>query len=136
MNLLRWFLFIVLVSASVLLSIFEIRNDDAGFHVVHGQWILDNGSVPLHNPFSFAEDGAIWTQHQWLSALWMASITNSFGPQGLILWKASLVGLTFLILGLGLRRLPLHWASILALLTLGACCYRFVERPFLITMVF
>ena len=124
-----------LAIATLLLSVFQLHNDDAGFHVANGQWILDQGTIPLHNPFSYANDGAVWVQHQWLSATWMALIAGNWGAKGLILWKASLVFLTFLLLMSGCKRLPLAWLTGLGMLTIGASAYRFVERPYLITML-
>ena len=114
-----------LALVTLALSIFQIHNDDAGFHVANGQWILEHGAIPLHNPFSFAEDGAEWIQHQWLSATWMASVAESWGGKGLILWKAALVFVTFLVLMWGLQTTHFtmghgighvrHWSECLSL---------------------
>ena len=120
-----------------LLALFPITNDDAGFHVANGQWILEHGSVPTHNPFSYAQDGAVWTQHQWLSATLMASVVEMGGARLLVGAKACLFGLLFGLLAWNARsRIGEGWVPALFALAIGASCYRFVERPFAITLLF
>ena len=119
-----------------LLALFPITNDDAGFHIANGLWILENGSVPTHNPFTYAGDGATWIQHQWLSATLMGWLVQVGGAPLLVWAKVALFGGLFALLAWnGRHRLGEGWLPALFALAIGASCYRFVERPFAITLV-
>ncbi len=123
------------VLAAAALSIFEIRNDDLGFHVATGRYIRATGSVPDYNPFSYAEDGAVWVQHQWLPAVLASLVDDLGGPKALIVTKAILVALVFLVLarhawvaGGALCALP-----VLLALAVSASANRFYARPYLMS---
>jgi hypothetical protein len=115
------------------LSLFPLHNDDAGFHIATGREILHTGHVPAANPFSYANDGARWVQHQWLPAVAMAWLVD-LGGIGLLVWaKALFVGVLFGAQGWWLARLRLPAGLALLLVSLGvaAAAFRFVERPYL-----
>ncbi len=122
---------------AVALAIFPLHNDDAGFHIASGRWILRTGHVPLHNPFTYAQDGATWIQHQWLPAVGIAWLVDHFGIPGLILTKALLVGVAFAFMALSLARtrLPTAWAFLLLTVAVTACAFRFYERPYLTSVL-
>lgn len=127
----------LVVCAAVGLSVFEINNDDAGFHVATGRWILAHGEVPLSNPFSYAEDGARWVQHQWLPAVAIAWVADSVGAQGLILVKAATVGLIVAVsaLFMATRRVPAPFAAWVLAVCVIAGAFRFKERPLLVSVL-
>ena len=121
------------VVGAALLALFQLHNDDAFFHIATGRWILAHGHVPLQNPFSYANDGAVWLQHQWLSAVAIAWIADSYGIVALVWFKALWVGAVFAVLAwhLDRSRHPVGLgASVLAVAAIAAA-FRFYERPLL-----
>lgn len=122
---------------AVALAIFPLHNDDAGFHIATGRWILQHGHVPATNPFSYAHDGATWIQHQWLPAVAMAWLVDHGGIPLLIQVKALLVGAAFLLMAGSLSRTKLPTAPAVLLLTIAvtASAFRFYERPYLTSIL-
>jgi hypothetical protein len=132
----RWLLPFTVLAASVL-ALFPLHNDDTGFHIATGRWILANGHVPDRNPFSYAQDGATWVQHQWLPAVAMAWLTEHFGVVAVVFAKVALVALAWTLAAWSLVRvrLPAGWASLVLAVGLTASAFRFVERPFLVSIL-
>lgn len=120
-----------------ILAIFPLHNDDAGFHVATGRWILATGEVPRVNPFTYAGDGATWTQHQWLPAVGIALVVDQFGVPALVLVKAALVALAFALLAWSLHRsrTPVAESVLLLCLAVAASAFRFYERPYLFSIL-
>ena len=125
------------VVAAFGLSIFELHNDDAGFHIATGRYIRDTGTIPSFNPFSYAEDGAVWIQHQWLPAIGMSLLVDAFGPKGLVLAKAALVAAIFGVLAwlFGRLRLGGGVGALLLAVAVAAGANRFYERPYLLSLI-
>lgn len=124
-----------MVIGAALLALFQLHNDDAFFHIATGRWILSHGEVPLHNPFSYAGDGAIWLQHQWVPAVAMAWLADAFGIAALVCAKAAWVGLVFAVLAwhLDRARLPEGLAASMLAVAVIASAFRFYERPLLVS---
>jgi hypothetical protein len=127
----------LVVGVSVWLSVFQINNDDAGFHVATGRYIRATSAVPSHNPFSYANDGATWTQHQWLPAVGISLVADAYGAKGLIIAKAAFVGLMVLVAALLAARhqLPAPVGSLALMIAVMAGAFRFKERPLLISVL-
>ncbi len=90
---------------------------DLWWHVKTGLLILDLGSVPRNDPFSFTFNGAPWFNHEWLAELVMALAYRAAGGAGLTLLRIALFAATIAGLGWLLwRRLrqPLLVTAILA----------------------
>jgi len=51
---------------------------DLWWHLRTGQWIVETGTVPHTDPFSFTRAGQPWVSHEWLSEV---SSTRSGGTQ-------------------------------------------------------
>lgn len=66
-----------------------VYNDpDTYWHLAAGRWMLEHGTVPTSDPFSFTMLGAPWTAHEWGSELVMTLVHNMAGWQGLHLLMA------------------------------------------------
>jgi hypothetical protein len=59
------------VAYLVILSVgAKLLNDpDSYWHIVVGRWIIDNGTFPHADPFSFTMRGAPWIAKEWLSQI-------------------------------------------------------------------
>lgn len=83
---------------------------DTGWHLAAGRHILETGSIPRTDPFSFTSAGQPWHAHEWLAEVVMAAVFNLAGWGGLTLLFAAAGGVTILLIGRELlRRLPIRW---------------------------
>jgi hypothetical protein len=147
---------VVLAAAALAfaLSLFELHDDDVGFHVANGRLVRsawrDGTPIPTTNPFSYAAPDAPWPQHQELPAAGIAWLVDDApGLLGqpadpahpdarvLIVVKALLVAALFAGLAAGVMAEGAPPALALPLVVLGeaACATRFYERPYLVSAI-
>jgi hypothetical protein len=94
---------------------------DLAYQLRAGGEILNSGSIPSVDSWTFTIAGTPWTDQQWLAQLLLAAVFRVLGWSGLAIVRAALVGLTLgLLLWLVRRRDPLLSARSAALLVLGA----------------
>ncbi len=114
-------------------AIFQVYDHDVGYHLKTGEWIDAHGRLPDRDPFSFTRAGAPWPIQQGPGAwvLWRAYAVG--GVEGLILFKAAIVTLTYAIVLWVAWRESGSLALATAAAMLGVCAgrYRFYERPML-----
>ncbi|MGH2536706.1 MAG: hypothetical protein ACRDHL_04870 [Candidatus Promineifilaceae bacterium] len=89
-----------LLAAILFLAIFsmalrEIRDSDSWWHLAAGRWMLAQGEIPLHDPFSHTRLGERWIDHGWLAQLVFYLLFAAGGYAGPILLVAALVALAF-----------------------------------------
>jgi hypothetical protein len=78
---------------------------DLWWHLRTGQLILERGSIPKADPFSFTFPGAPWTNHEWLSEVVFALCFRIAGATGLTLLRVAIVaGTATMLAWLLLRR--------------------------------
>lgn len=51
-----------------------LTDGDTGWHIRTGEWILQTGSIPRHDLFSFSRPNAPWTAWEWLSDVVFAKL--------------------------------------------------------------
>jgi hypothetical protein len=78
---------------------------DTYLHLAVGQWIIEHGALPFHDPFSNSMPGAPWVPHEWLAELVFAGLYAAGGWGSLVLVVNACFGLS---LGLFTRRLLVH----------------------------
>ncbi len=61
-----------------------IRLDDVWWHMLTGRYLLENGSVPTSDPFSYTASGQPWVNWEWLSGLLMVTAYDRLGGWGLV----------------------------------------------------
>src|SRR5437867_7535908 len=110
-------------------AIRPLNANDLFWHLAAGRHILDTGSIPRTDPFSFASDGGEWIDHEWLwqvgaHALYTVAKAARAGESGepdprgdlvLVLAGAAIVLAAF---GLALARLHREGAPAVAILVL------------------
>ena len=86
-----------------------LTDGDTGWHIRTGEWILQSGSIPRHDLFSFSRPNAPWTAWEWLSDVVFAKLygwhglTAVCGACGVVLCLASGILLSCLLArGVGL----------------------------------
>ena len=83
---------------------------DLWWHLRTGQWIVDTGSIPHSDPFSFTRAGQAWVSHEWLSEVVFYELWKRGGAAALIVFSAIVTTMGFMLLYL---RCPGkgHWAA-------------------------
>ena len=115
-----------------------LRDGDTGFHIRTGQWILNSGSIPTRDPFSFARPDAPWYAFEWLSQVLFSELNGWAGLKGVVLFSGVLLAVTFAIV---LRHALWRGGSalltvFLALVAGSAASLHFHARPHIFTMLF
>lgn len=114
-----------------LLALHPVVNHDLGFHLRTGELVLESG-IPTTDPFSFTVAGAPWFLEQWLGATAFWAVWRAIGIEGLVIFKALVVAVSFLLVALTARR---SGASLVAAVAAGllaavAASPRFNAQPF------
>src|SRR5215467_11505247 len=71
---------------------------DLWWHLRTGQWIVETGTVPHTDPFSFTRAGQAWVSHEWLSEILFYEVWRHAGFGGLIALSAVVTTAGFMIL--------------------------------------
>ncbi|MFL6733300.1 MAG: hypothetical protein ACJ8EY_01240 [Sphingomicrobium sp.] len=77
---------------------------DVSWHIAAGQWMIEHRQIPTTDPFSYTAFGKPWIAHEWLSEVVMAATFAIAGFGGIAILVALALSVTFLIIGLRLRR--------------------------------
>ncbi|RMF85728.1 MAG: hypothetical protein D6736_16685 [Nitrospinota bacterium] len=114
-----------------LLAVQQVYNYDIWWHLKTGQWIWQHKEIPHTDPFTIATANAPWQPHYWLSDVLFALLLSLAGINGLILFKALVIALAFLLaFHLMLRQgVNPFLASALVLLAVPLAQFRFLLRP-------
>jgi hypothetical protein len=108
---------------------------DTLMHISSGRWMLDHGTVPTTDPFTYTFLGAPWTAHEWLAQLLLALVHYAGGFSAVV----ALTGIAFaLTVGL-LARFLLRWLEpiyVLLFVALGAVMTmgHVLARPHMLAM--
>jgi hypothetical protein len=124
---------IILLAA--LFSFRSINDLDYGIHIATGRWILDNGEVPLKDPFSWSFSGHSYIAYHWGFQVIAAYFERLCGTLGPVLLRTTLVTLAALIIA---KTLLNRKASSLVAISVGFLAvivaeWRFSIRPELFT---
>lgn len=114
------------------------RDGDLGRHLLLGRSILDNGSIPQIDIYSFTVSGTEIIPHWWLSQTVFAAVERWFGFDGIGLLTASLCALPWFVLYRWCvkRGTPINVAAILSLLGGLASVIHWAARPHIFTWLF
>ncbi len=130
-KLLMSLLSLLVITFALLMAVEKVHNNDIWWHLKTGQWILENGKIPLTDPFTFTIPGAAWTPHYWLSDVLFATVLRVGGLGGLILFKGLIVAACFfiiyrLMIGQGINLLV---AVAVVMIAVFIGHFRFLLRP-------
>jgi hypothetical protein len=85
----------------------SFADPDLWWHVKTGELILDGGSIPDRDVFSFTAAGAPWINHEWLSEVVLAGAFRFGGDRGMVALRLALLAAGCGLLGWLLwKRLP------------------------------
>lgn len=94
---LRHYIGLYLFTLIFFTAILEIGGFDFWWHLKTGQYILETGSIPREEIFSYTKAGEPWIAHEWLSEIVFYSIYRFSGFPGIILFRALLILFIFLL---------------------------------------
>ena len=68
-----------------------VLDGDTGWHIRTGEYILQNGSVPHHDIFSWSKEGAPWFAWEWLTDVQYAVLHAQWGLGGVAVYSGLLI---------------------------------------------
>jgi tetratricopeptide (TPR) repeat protein len=129
-----WLLF---AGLAFLLECHELSDADVWSHLAAGQWMIDHGTVPRQDPFTFGPDSGPWVDVDWGFQLLLTAVHGAAGIPGLILFTAVMTAAAA-ALALAVRRpdwpfsvAVLCWLPALLLMT-----WRLGPRPETLSLLF
>ncbi|MCC7498539.1 MAG: hypothetical protein IT160_13240 [Bryobacterales bacterium] len=110
---------------------------DTGWHIRTGDWILQHGTVPRVDLFSFSKQGQSWFAWEWLSDVLFSVLHSSAGLKGIVLFAALvLCTVAWLVLRECVRESGNGFiALVVTLMATGAATVHFLARPHILTML-
>jgi hypothetical protein len=100
------FFTLVLCFLSIILGGENILTDaDTYWHIATGRWILDNGSIPITDPFSHTMRWVPWHAHEWASAVFLAVSYQVGGWYGVVVLTVISASLSLILLA---KTLSMH----------------------------
>jgi hypothetical protein len=110
---------------------------DTGWHIRAGEWIIQHGSVPAYDIFSFSRPGAPWYAWEWLSEVLFAWLVHLGGLQLLVLFAIVMLSTTFTALFLLVQRKSNAVIAVMVtMLAAAASSVHWLARPHLFTLLF
>lgn len=111
---------------------------DAGVHIRIGDWILDHGTVPRTDIFSWSKPGGAWCAYEWLAGVIFAGLHRAGGLGAVALFTAAILTLTMtLVLQEALRQGARPLVALpFALMAANALQIHFFARPHIFTQLF
>ena len=108
-----------------------LRDADTGWHIRSGELILATGAIPRTDPFSYTKHGEPWYAWEWMYDVVIAAIHHVSGLNGVVLFTAAVISITFaLLFRFILRRSGnLAVAAFLTLLAMAAAQVHMLARP-------
>jgi hypothetical protein len=112
-----------------------LNDSDTYWQIAVGQWILDHGSLPRVDVYSFSMPGDAWISSSWLAQILYAVSYNLAGWTGPIVVAAGAIAATFALLAHILeRRIPSIYATLVALAAMVLSTPHFLARPHVLAM--
>jgi hypothetical protein len=112
-----------------LLGCHEMADSDLWWHLRTGQLIVERGTVPKTDWYTYSSPNAPWINVNWLWELFATGIWRKAGVPGLVIATSSLGVATFLLLLADRGRVSASLASLLAVPPILLFAIRFPVRP-------
>jgi hypothetical protein len=125
----------ILFIALFVMATREIADPDFWWHLRTGQYILETGSIPRTDIFSFTRAGMPWVAHEWLSELLIYALYRVGSFSALILVFSSIISLAFALAWSRSEGRP-YIASFALLLAALATAPTWGVRPQMFTFLF
>jgi hypothetical protein len=124
------------VAAGVTIGLRPLTDNSFFTHLATGRLILDRGSVPTHDPYTFSAAGEPWVVQSWLASWLYATVEALVGAVGLrVLMGAVAGGLAAVIWRLTRPAEGVVARLIVAGLAVGVGGELWAERPFMLGLL-
>jgi len=91
------YLFFLLLWVAVTFCIKSTKEPDIWWQVRTGEYVIENGTIPKVDVFSYSYEGEKWINVKWLTEVFMAGISKLLGPELIFLLQALvLIGIFFI----------------------------------------
>jgi hypothetical protein len=113
--------------------------NDTGWHLRSGQWVVEHGQIPTTDPFTTVGDDRPWIAYSWLFGVLLNAIHNAFGLTGILVWRVLMsVAIVAAIHALVARRQASMLAQIFIVAgsAIALTSMFLAERPALFTILF
>lgn len=97
----RWLLGLALGAVAVATTLEPGLSNDAWWHLALGRWTVEEGTIPLVDPFPTLREGTFWVRSGWLADVAMYTLYGEGGQSAVRLATSGIVAIT--TLGLWLR---------------------------------
>lgn len=130
---LKW----AVVLLAFLLACTEVGSSTTLVHIKSGQYLAAHWGIPPRTDvFSYTATNRPWVNLSWMYDLLSATLYAVGGATALVLFKATVIGLTFwLMTSISVRNVSSWWTVICATLALFACFPQFTATPQSITFL-
>jgi len=114
-----------------------LADGDTGWHIRTGDYILQAGSVPTVDIFSFSKPGEPWFAWEWLSDVIIAGLHRMCGLPGVVGFTGLVIALSALVVfRQSLWRGANSFAALgVTLVATGAASLHFLARPHVFTLL-
>lgn len=127
---------VCVIAAGVAIGLRPLADNSYLTHLATGRLILDTGSVPSADPYTFTAHGTPWVVQSWLASLLYASVERLAGALGLRLLSGLVAGvLTALLWRLSRPAGQVLTRLVLVVLCVGVGGELWSERPFMLGLV-
>jgi hypothetical protein len=114
-----------------------LADGDTGWHIRTGEYVLNTGSVPKTDLFSFSRSGAPWFAWEWLADVIFALLHGQWGLLGVVVVTGVVIVLTAVVL---FQHMLWRGANVFAALAVvlpcvGAASIHFLARPHIFTLL-
>lgn len=134
----------LVAATAFLLACVNLQDTDAWTHLALGRGLLQTGGFPATEPFIVAGRGLPYYNPEWLFGLVLYAVWTSAGVAGVVVLKAAIVALAFLVLFRDAllpederaRTLGTAVTALALIPFMLVVRHRFVERPDIVLMLF
>lgn len=131
------FIFVIWISLYVIPNMF-FQDGSTGWHLVAGNYIIENGAVPYTDLVSYTFPDKAWVAYEWLFDLGIAWLVKIGGTNLLAAVLASLIGFLFLAIYDKCRDSGCNIAisSFLTVVAILVSAIHWLARPHVLTYIF
>ncbi len=98
----------------------QLKSYDLWWHLATGRWMVEHGTLPTTDPFTYTMAGKPWQLVNGISDLVLYGCYSLGGEAGVVLCKVVFAWVTLTLVGMGLRSLRLSKSIVVALMVLAA----------------
>ena len=124
----------ILLIALFVMATREIADPDFWWHLRTGQFILETGTIPHGDIFSYTNAGRPWVTHEWLSQVFIYTLYGIGSYPALILTFSAIVALSFALVFFRCKGKP-YVAAFAVLLAAFATAPTWGVRPQIISLL-